>query len=327
MSGNKPVLITRKELSCLKQIMEKNDQKRSFFQLTGHKECFKTGTRPDTILKKSTGNEERCLIELMEDVLCPFVPKVLGTIKQDGQNYLEMQDLLAKFTDASVMDIKMGCRTYKEEEIASNEFKLRPDMYDKMIEVDQNEPTAEEKKIRAVTKPRYMIWRETVSSTASLGFRIEAMRLKDGTVDTNFKTIKDEEQIAKAFMRYAGSNKIRLKYLKRLYNLRKALTKSKFFLSHELIGSSLLFVHSETDASIWLIDFANTNILPENTEVTHRKKWELGNHEDGYLIGIDNVIRIFESIISRTNDGVGCKACARRRQRQRTRRIVENRQL
>lgn len=311
---------------------ENNEQQRPFFQLTGHKECFKTGTRPDTILKKSTGNEEQCLIELMEDVLSPFVPRVLGTIKQDGQSYLEMQDLLAKFSDASVMDIKMGCRTYREDELTTSESKLRPDMYNKMIEVDQDEPTAEEKKVRAVTKPRYMIWRETVSSTASLGFRIEAMRLKDGTIDTNFKTIKDEEQIAKAFMRYAGSNKIRLKYLKRLYNLRKALTKSKFFLSHELIGSSLLFVHSETDANIWLIDFANTQTIPENTEVTHRKKWELGNHEDGYLIGVDNIIRIFESIISRTNDGVisSCRACARRRQnqqRQRTRRIVENRQL
>lgn len=280
------------------------DQHKAFFQLAGHKECFRRGTRPGTILKKSTGNEEQCFNELKNDSLFPFVPRVVGTIKQDGQIYLEMQDLLAQFSDASVMDIKMGCRTYREEELdySSTEPTLRPDMYSKMIQIDQDEPTDEEKKVKAVTKPRYMVWRETVSSTASLSFRIEGMRLKDGTVDKEFKTIKDEEQIAEAFIRYAASNKIRLKYLERLRKIRQALTKSKFFLSHELIGSSLLFVHSETDANIWLIDFAKTHSLPENTKVTHKKKWELGNHEDGYLSGVDNIIRIFESIISRTSN-------------------------
>lgn len=282
-------------------------EQRSFFQLAGHKECFKLGLKPDTILKLSTGSEEQCLRELMNDKLSPFVPRLFGVIQhEDGKSYLEMQDLLANFSNASVMDVKMGCRTYREEELSSTlrETKLRHDMYDKMVEVDVNEPTDEEKKNRAITKPRYMIWRETVSTTASLGFRIEGIRFQDGNVDKNFKTIKDEEQIVKAFMRYTKSKSIRLKYLNRLYALRQALTKSKFFSTHELIGSSLLFVHSESDneASIWLIDFAKTHSLPENTRVTHRTKWELGNHEDGYLIGIDNLIRIYESIILRSNN-------------------------
>lgn len=281
-------------------------EQHAFFQLTGHRECFKLGTRPGTIMKKSTGNEEKCFNELANDALSPFVPRVLRTVKQDGNSYLEMQDLLAGFKSGAVMDIKMGCRTYREEELdtALREFKLRHDMYDKMIEVDQNEPTAEEKRLKAITKPRYMIWRETVSSTASLSFRIEGMRLKDGSIDKEFKTTKDEEKIAKAFMRYATSSEIRVKYLHRLYDLRRALMQSNFFRTHELIGSSLLFVHSDNDASIWLIDFAKTHPLPGSIDVTHRKIWELGNHEDGYLIGVDNLIRIFESIISRTNDRI-----------------------
>lgn len=280
----------------------------AFFQLTGHKECFKMGTRPNTIMKRSTGNEKECFDELMQDELKPFVPRILRTITQDGHSYLEMQDLLAGFKNAAVMDVKMGCRTYKEDELDSalREAKLRHDMYEKMIEIDQDEPTPEERKAKAITKPRYMIWRETVSSTASLSFRIEGMRLKDGSVDKEFKTIKDEEQVAKAFMRYATSNKIRMKYLQRLYDLKHALMRSRFFLTHELIGSSLLFVHSEDDASIWLIDFAKTHTLPRGINVTHRRTWELGNHEDGYLMGIDNLIRIFESIISkdRTKDRI-----------------------
>lgn len=46
-------------------------------------------------------------------------------------------------------------------------------MYEKMIQIDPLAPNEEENKAKGVTKPRYMVWRETISSTATLGFRIE----------------------------------------------------------------------------------------------------------------------------------------------------------
>lgn len=64
-----------------------------------------------------------------------------------------------------------------------------------------------------------------------------------------------------------------------------------------MIGSSLLFVHDRNNASIWLIDFAKTIILPPQVTIDHLSRWIVGNHEDGYLIGIDNLISIFEEML------------------------------
>ncbi|CAN8031227.1 unnamed protein product, partial [Ixodes persulcatus] len=114
--------------------------------------------------------------------------------------YLELQDLLAGFQCPCVMDVKVGLRTYLEEELAKarEKPKLRKDMYEKMVAVDPEEPTPEERDLKAVTKPRYMIWRETISSTASLGFRIEGIKNPDGTSTKDFKTTKSRDQVMNA---------------------------------------------------------------------------------------------------------------------------------
>lgn len=73
-------------------------------------------------------------------------------------------------------------RTYLEEELkkARERPRLRKDMYDKMVAVDPGAPTEEERAQQAILKPRYMQWRETLSSTATLGFRIEGIKVRRG---------------------------------------------------------------------------------------------------------------------------------------------------
>ncbi|KAF2349431.1 Inositol polyphosphate kinase, partial [Trinorchestia longiramus] len=224
--------------------------------------------------------------------------------KGDQEQYLELQDLLSDFTAPCVMDIKMGVRTYLEEELAKARVKpkLRKDMFEKMVQIDPNAPSDAEQRAQAVTKPRYMVWRETISSTATLGFRIEGVKKSDGTSSKDFKTTRTQEQVLTALSSFLqGYDHAPRLYLKRLKEIRAVLEKSDFFKSHELIGSSLLFVHNEEDAMVWLIDFAKSIPLPDAVSVSHKVPWVEGSHEDGYLIGLENLITLMTSVEAQMN--------------------------
>lgn len=275
--------------------------KRRWVQLAGHNGSFKAAAG-GTILKRYSENEKNCFELLMNDILASCVPTYHGVTERDEESYIQLDDLLNSFDEPCVMDCKMGIRTYLEEELtkARGKPKLRKDMYKKMIEVDPHAPTEEEKAQQGVTKPRYMQWRETISSTSTLGFRIEGIKKGDGTCNTNFKTTKSRDQIHKAFLGFIDGNKVILhKYLNRLQEIRTIVESSDFFKCHEVIGSSLLFVHDKKGkCNVWLIDFGKTTLLPEGQTLNHRISWQEGNREDGYLYGFDNLIDILSSLAS-----------------------------
>lgn len=143
-----------------------------------------------------------------------------------------------------------------------------------------------------------MLWRETISSTATLGFRIEGMK-KDGASSKDFKTTSTEDQVSQCFANFlSGYPNALNSYRKRLKQIREALLQSTFFQTHELIGSSLLFVHDKENVNVRMIDFGKTSPLPENIQINHSSAWEVGNHEDGYMIGLDCIIKIFDRLSS-----------------------------
>ncbi|KAM9302178.1 inositol-trisphosphate 3-kinase B-like [Gastrophryne carolinensis] len=272
----------------------------SWVQLAGHEGNFKASERGH-ILKKFSPIENACLVALMEDVLRPYVPTYHGIVETEEQTYIKMEDLLMGLEAPSIMDCKMGFRTYLEEELAKACLKPTPrkDMYNKMVALDPEAPTPEEHLQKAVTKPRYMQWRESVSSTAALGFRIEGVTIEAGPVKKNFKKMKSRESIMETFVMFTKSRQdILAAYLTRLESMQAALKQSEFFQTHEVIGSSLLFVHDRRGFSnVWMIDFGKTSPVPPHITLRHDVQWEPGTHEDGYLLGLQNLINTIQDTI------------------------------
>ncbi|KAG8008325.1 Inositol-trisphosphate 3-kinase C [Nibea albiflora] len=240
----------------------------------------------------------------MEDTLRPFVPAYHGVVQRDEQDYNMMDNLLTHFDSPAIMDCKMGSRTYLEEELllARERPQPREDMYEKMVAVDPEAPTFQERAQQAVLKTRYMQWRETLSSTTNLGFRIEGFRKPNKECHTNFKRTKSRDQVMEALDNFVESNtQIVLGYLRRLKQLRQVLEASDFFRTHEVVGSSLLFVHDWTGMTgVWMIDFGKTVALPSQITLDHRTPWVEGNREDGYLWGLDNLIDILANMLPLT---------------------------
>ena len=58
-----------------------------------------------------------------------------------------------------------------------------------MVKVDPSAPTKEEDELQAVTKLRYMIFREQQSSSCNLGFRIEAIKVLGKILTFDKRTI------------------------------------------------------------------------------------------------------------------------------------------
>ncbi|XP_029317258.1 inositol-trisphosphate 3-kinase A [Cottoperca gobio] len=285
-------------------------RKLNWVQLAGHKGNFKAADEGN-ILKKFSENEMQCFEKLRDDALLSFVPGYHGTVEKDGESFLHMTDLLANFDLPNVMDCKIGVRTYLEEELvrARERPKPREDLYKKMVEVDSEGPTPQEHSQRAVTKPRYMQWRETMSSTNTLGFRIEGIKKSDDTCRTDFKKTRSRQDVIQVFKDFVGGNDNIIKsYLSRLTDIRQALNKSEFFKQHEVIGSSLLFIHDHTsNAQVWIIDFGKTTALPEGQALNHDTPWEEGNREDGYLWGLQNLLHTLESVSNdRTSEEPFC---------------------
>lgn len=110
-------------------ILLKNRQNK-WFQLSGHPDCF-APAGPGTIWKKRSGadNSERAVYETLsaDPILRDLVPRYFREVEYQGEKFIELQDLLHGFSDPSVIDVKLGTRTFLESEVQKTT--ARHDLY------------------------------------------------------------------------------------------------------------------------------------------------------------------------------------------------------
>lgn len=210
---------------------------KSWFQLSGHPDGF-APAGPGTVWKRRTGgleNTERNVYESLskDPEMRDCIPRYYREVEYKGETFIELQDLLFGFNDPHVMDIKLGTRTFLESEVSKTTE--RPDLYLKMIAVDPNAPTDLEHEKKAVTKLRYMQFREQQSSTCSHGFRIEAMKLPGTPPITDLKTVKSHAQVIRTMKAFLSDGaKTRSRLVERLRDIRHRVENSKYFQTHEV---------------------------------------------------------------------------------------------
>lgn len=270
----------------------------NWVQLSGHEGSFALAG-PGTIWKKRC-SESDCEVQAYQGIVqdpqvCSLVPKFYRSVEYQGEYFIEMQDLLYSFKNPAIMDIKMGTRTFLEKEVQN--MKERPDLFDKMVKVDPQAPTPQERESSAITKLRYMQFRENLSSSSTLGFRIEGYKTWAQTVPkTEFKLVKTRDQVREVMESFLSARKDVVKQiLDKVKEIQQKFRLSEFFKKHEVIGSSLLLIYDAQKVGVWMIDFAKTVPVPEGASIDHRKEWVFGNHEDGYLFGLDNLAQILEN--------------------------------
>ncbi|CAH0748298.1 unnamed protein product [Diatraea saccharalis] len=272
-----------------------------WFQLSGHPGSL-APAGPGTVWKRRAAgdhpghNPERDTYEALAS--CPHmraaIPRYYRELEYGGECFIELQDLLHGFRDPHVMDIKMGTRTFLEDEVSN--ARARGDLYEKMVRLDPNAPTEAEHAARAVTKLRYMQFREQRSSSAEQGFRIEAVKLPGQPPLTDLQNVREPQQLAATVARFLGKDeRARRGIAARLREIRELFERSEYFKTHEIVGSSIFIIYDDERVGAWLIDFAKTRRVPEGTQVDHRASWQQGNHEEGFLYGLDRLIDTIET--------------------------------
>uniref|UniRef100_A0A182JKZ2 Kinase n=1 Tax=Anopheles atroparvus TaxID=41427 RepID=A0A182JKZ2_ANOAO len=269
-----------------------------WLQLSGHPKSIAPMAN-GIVRKRISGPNDTELLAYRQLMVDPHavkvVPKFLGVHQLGSDHFIELHNMLHGFVEPNVMDIKMGFRTFTESEVSNTA--LREDLYRKMIAVDPNAPTEDEHRQQAITKLRYMQFRENMSSTQERGFRIEALKMRGCTPVTDLKTVKSSQQIQRTIGDFVnGRRSVAKDITKRLRQMRTLIEKSEFFAHHQVLGSSVFIVYDDHQVGVWLIDFAKSLPLPKGTRVTHRARWQMGNAEEGLLYGFDELIRTMEAV-------------------------------
>ncbi|KAI1697053.1 inositol polyphosphate kinase domain-containing protein [Ditylenchus destructor] len=219
--------------------------------------------------------------------------------------YMAMQDLLKGFQkeETHILDIKLAWRTFLED-IEIGDYKKQEDAF-KKIGLDINEDFKkifQEAGMGDKVPDELSNWdrqnlKDHLTSSRTLGFRISATKAPGEPPMTkrDYIRLKDEQEIHKkldALLQHCvGERSAKDMLIERLEYMLPKIERSVFFDTHEAIASSILIVFDKTHLGAWLIDFGKTVEL-KGVKIDHKKQWVPGNHEDGYIAGFKNLIKL-----------------------------------
>jgi len=286
---------------------------KQLIQASGHEKSFNRLSE-GMLVKKTNASEQATYEALVGSSLERFAPRCYRSVDRGTHCLLYLEDLNAAYGKACVMDVKMGTRTFEEKVAKSNDPKPRPDMNLKLLKMEDEGDLPRGKVYgelltsdevgegKGVTKLRYHQLRDELSTSTTKGFRIEGIQrgpMPEGGYYVS-KTIQTEAQLHSTISDYVqGSAAVANELSTSLRELRVALEASAWFKKHELVSSSLLFVYDgatppRAPAGVWMIDFAHCT--PLDVLLDHRSAWQLGNREDGYLLGLDSLLATKEAL-------------------------------
>ena len=232
------------------------------------------------------------------------------------------------------MNVKMGTRTFREAQV--NEQRLRPDLARKLEKLSPGALGADELSL-GIPKMRYMQERDRLSTSATFGWRIESITVwgakrtsasakaaadaVGGGVPNDEEAVRYSDEAMRQFSTRAQLEAalgwyvrdrpdVAAAFAHRLRTLRDVLegrgggdaSGAEWFGTHELVTSSLLFLYdaeptSSAPPGVWLYRFNYTQQVA--APISHRDEWAFGNHEDGYLTGIDSLCELWGERASR----------------------------
>ena len=229
--------------------------------------------------------------------------------------HILMGDLVTGMSLPCAMSFLMGVRTATANDLgpeqATPNAALGGSMRSMAPERAAQMLTAEEKEAGAVPLHRYLEFLDTISTSRTLGFRIDAAKtVVNGALDllplpegTTLNTLSDEAQIAEAIaiflQRDAG---LAAATLLKLKTLEAALLRSSFFARHVFLRTTMLLVfddaHRAKGVDLKIMNFGSSYALPQSMTVKHTEPWDgtAECHEDGYLTGVRSLLRVVQSV-------------------------------
>jgi len=239
------------------------------------------------------------------------VTKAEGQLDSEGREMFDirMQDLVSGMIRPCAMALVMGTRTITPDEFTAQASEPRQDLLGAMEAIDKEAPTPEDRDA-GISQRRYLSFLDERSSTATLGFRIDAFKtMVDGALCTlplpeglTLARLREERDVVRAVSVFVQHDKdIAAAFLLKLESLMAALERSAFFFKHSLVRTTMLLVYDDAAKAkmeLKMMNFGSSHALPNGERLDHTAPWDgtAGCHEDGYLIGVQSLVRVMETI-------------------------------